>query len=140
MSQQIAHAFTNNPVTHIVEGGDSQGPIKTKCGRTLKNYSLGHSGVKDCRRCGTPEDFEAIHAENHRLWLEREARRKEENEQRQQRLQRRLEKHRALMAQFQEMLIDAGAEIEEVRELAAGGHFVFVIDGVKFELSGDVWK
>ena len=131
----------NSALGHIVED-EEIGPhsVKTRCGRTLKNYRLGKGGAEDCARCGTAEEFKALRDVLHQKWAEKTEARKAANEETRKRNNKRLKRHRGIMDELQEILKSSGADITKTNQAAAGGSIEFEIEGLAFKLSGNIWQ
>lgn len=123
---------------HITDDSNNE-TVKTRCGRTLKNFHYEHSRMNECTRCGSEEDYKAIRIEMRQRAKDRQLERELNQKKRQLQNEKRLVIHRQLMAQFQEMLQEAGVSITNVHEAPAGGTIEFMVDGLKFKLNGNIW-
>lgn len=140
MSTVIA-SHSNSQLVHITDAADPRGgiPVKTRCGRTLTNFWSGYFTDQLCPKCGTAADFAQVKTEL--IEADRAQKEREDalNAAAKARQAERLAIHRRLMGQFRTMMEEAGADVTEVKEMVAGGRIEFKIDGLKFEIHGNIW-
>ena len=126
-------------ITHITDDPEG-GKVKTRCGRIIANYQYGYHGTENCKGCGSLEDWAAIDTELSAKYRAKEQARQEAHQRAKEEQARRLESHQRLMQQFRNILSESGAIIGDIQELPAGGNFEFEMNGMKFKLSGNIWK
>lgn len=122
--------------THIIDdvpkNGDS---VKTRCGRTIKQYQLGYFGTEDCPKCGTVEDYQCISDEiskQNKLMQELEKRQHEESQERERIATEQRKEIAERLANF--ICSEFGGEIVGVDKFLRCDHYILQIEGHKFEL------
>lgn len=144
-NSKIYH-LTDNLITNV-RGQDNS--VKTRCNKRLVNFSETRWGIDwenqpsdiitCCTHCGSLEDFMTV---SRQKWAEEKARQEREirdHEYAKKRQEERLQAHRKLMAQFSQIIEGIGGTITKTNEQAAGGKIEFELDGLKFQLSGNIW-
>lgn len=134
MTSTIVSSYTSH-ISHITDNDGDE--VKTRCGRTLKNFFRNCFGVRNCSRCGDEADFEAATQEFRTKEEETIRVRKEKSERLRKSGVVRLGKHRQIMADFEAYLETVATDIN-YEERAGGGEISFVVDGLRFKLSGHI--
>lgn len=135
MTSDIVMAYSAK-LSHITDDATGK-EVLTRCGRRLKNFQVGYPGEKDCSKCGSEDDFEAVWEAKRQKRLETQQKREIENAERRARTEARLALHRESMRELADILDGWGAVVE-MEEFPAGGKIEFRKNGLKFKVSGNI--
>ena len=129
----------NSKITHISEGNGV-----TRCNRKLADYEsdvliASVNGFKTCSKCGNDQDFGLIYDDIRKRANEREVARLAKIEEGKAIRAARLEEHRNIINELNELLIDFGATTS-VDKKPGGTNIDFEVGGLKFSLSGSIWR